>query len=90
MSASNEWSEYHLTPRGWEAGSEKLDFGGVTSAPTPEDRVITIREHEYISSSFGPMEMWSAVVWTSADSARVSDLQSQYGALRDADRYPLK
>ena len=23
MSASNEWTEWHLTPRGWERGSEK-------------------------------------------------------------------
>ena len=26
MSASNEWFEYHFTPRGWESGSSKTDF----------------------------------------------------------------
>jgi hypothetical protein len=26
MAVSNEWTEWHLTPRGWEFGDEKTDF----------------------------------------------------------------
>ena len=26
MALSEEWTERHLTPRGWELGSEKTDF----------------------------------------------------------------
>ena len=39
MAASNEWTEWHLTPRGWEEGSGRLDGVGVTHAEPPTDRV---------------------------------------------------
>jgi len=29
MSASKEWTEWHLTPTGWVRGSEKVDYQGV-------------------------------------------------------------
>ena len=55
MSASNEWSEYHLTPNGWVEGSEKLDFSR-TERPAPADRVLTVRQHDYLSSSFSKLD----------------------------------
>ena len=42
MTASYEWTEYHLTPRGWESGSEKTDFGCRDVSP-PVDRVMSVR-----------------------------------------------
>ncbi len=35
---SDESTEWHLTPRGWESGSERVDVAGVTlshAQPTP-------------------------------------------------------
>lgn len=57
MSASNEWSERHLTPRGWEAGSEKLDMSSNIVAP-PSDRVLTHCSHSHMSSGFSPVNNW--------------------------------
>lgn len=32
---TKEWTEYHLTPRGWEQGSKKLDFGKINHKEPP-------------------------------------------------------
>src|SRR5574343_541972 len=32
MAASSEWTEWHLTPRGWVRGSDQRDFAGVTTS----------------------------------------------------------
>ena len=45
MSASNEYWTWHLTPRGWEEGTEKLD-SGTTERPVPPDTVLTLVYHE--------------------------------------------
>jgi hypothetical protein len=42
MTASREWTEYHLTPAGWMRGSEKTDFDQNEVTP-PADRVLTMR-----------------------------------------------
>lgn len=79
MSASNEWFEYHLTPRGWESGSSKTDFEREEIAP-PADRVLTIRLSEYMSSSFSPLQRSSEEVWRSSDAERVTELVRTFGA----------
>jgi hypothetical protein len=80
MAASNEWWEYHLTPRGWEDGSSKLDSGGGERKDPPPDRVLTIRVSEYMSSTFSPLERGESEEWRSSDSALVASLIEQYGA----------
>ena len=57
MSASNEYSIWHLTPRGWEEGTEKLDFG-TTERPVPPDAVLTLEYHERYSSIYSAPERW--------------------------------
>lgn len=39
MTASYEWTEYHLPPAGWVRGSEKTDFGREEVEP-PVDRLL--------------------------------------------------
>jgi hypothetical protein len=46
MPISDEWTDWHLTPKGWESGSLKVDGQGVTDIAPPDDRVLTVREHE--------------------------------------------
>jgi hypothetical protein len=58
MSSTNEWTDYHLTQRGWEKGTEKLDFVGETQIPVPIDTVLTLRFHEHQSCSFADEERW--------------------------------
>ena len=57
MSASNESWTWHLTPRGWEEGTEKLD-SGTTKRPVPPDTVLTLDYHERYSSIYSAPERW--------------------------------
>jgi hypothetical protein len=79
MAASNEWFEYHLTPRGWELGSNKTDFASEDKDPPP-DRVLTVRLSEYLSSSFSKMDRGHEELWRSPDSERVATLMEQFGS----------
>lgn len=56
MSLSNEWFEYHLTPAGWIAGTEKLD-SGTRNVPVPTDRVLTVQFHDSRSSIYSKPEL---------------------------------
>lgn len=92
MSASNEWFDYHLTPNGWVEGSEKIDFGGVHTKKIPDDRVLTLRFHEYLSSPFSKMETWYDEAWRHSDVTLVKTLIGRYGSKPAcyADNYILR
>lgn len=77
MSASNEWTEWHLTPRGWIAGDTQLD-GPRYDRPTPDDRVMTCEYREFVSSPFSPLEITVTVRWV-GDSARAAALEAKFG-----------
>lgn len=36
-----EWTEWHLTPRGWEKGATRVDGVGNTWAEEPQDRLLS-------------------------------------------------
>jgi hypothetical protein len=78
MSASNEWTEWHLTPAGWQRGTEKEDFRRVDREP-PVDRVLTVIYKEFLSSTFSPMEKSSEIEWRSHDEATIAALTAKYG-----------
>jgi hypothetical protein len=80
VAASNEWWETHLTPRGWEEGSSKVDFGGETDVPVPPDRVKTVRHSEYMSSIYSTMDKKTEVIWTGLSPLRV-ELERKFGAM---------
>lgn len=82
MSASNEWTEYHLTPSGWTTGTQKTDFGR-TDRDDPTDRVQTVRVRDFLSSGFSKVEHTREVVWESADKVSVADLIKQHGEAPD-------
>ena len=46
MALSNEYWTWHLTPRGWEEGTVKLDSYR-TDRPVPPDTVLTLIYHDY-------------------------------------------
>jgi hypothetical protein len=79
MSLSKEWTDWHLTPRGWEAGSQQTDFGKETNIDPPEDRVLTSRFHEEISSRFSKPEKWHEEIWRSPDQNTIDALRSKFG-----------
>jgi len=59
MSASNEWTEWHLTPRGWERGTEKEDFRRI-DRERPTDRVWTTKWIEQQGHAYGNMQAHEA------------------------------
>ncbi len=79
MSLSNEWFEYHLTSSGWIEGTEKIDFAGIQEKDIPNDRVLTLHFHEYLSSRFSKMDKWYTEIWRHPDSSLVNKLIKQFG-----------
>lgn len=79
MAASDEWTEWHLTPVGWVAGSSKIDFQKVKAVETPPDRVMTCKYSEYMSSGFSELKKGTEVVWQSGDRDLVAKLLKQHG-----------
>lgn len=79
MSFSREWTEWHLTPRGWESGSELVDFGNRTEKEPPTDRVVTYRWLEEQTSPYSQMHRRHEIVWSSDDKAAIANLMKQFG-----------
>ena len=79
MSASHEWSLWHLTPRGWEQGDWKIDFGSVRKKKFPPDRVVTCRYHERMSSVFSQIYKYVDEEWRSEDEVAVAGLLEKHG-----------
>lgn len=79
MSASHEWTEWHLTPAGWVRGTEKEDFRTVEREPPP-DRVLSCRYHDYLSSPFSKPDRYVREEWRGGDKALIEQLLKQYGA----------
>jgi hypothetical protein len=78
--ASNEWQEYHLTPRGWVSGSHREDSVGVTNVEAPPDRVLTTRYTEYLGTMFGgKWKRDSEEMWRSPDETSIEELLQKFG-----------
>ena len=78
MAASREWTEYHLTPRGWEAGTTSID-GARTVRPTPVDRFKSCTYKEEQGSVYSSVHKSVITNWTANNSAEVVHLESQFG-----------
>lgn len=83
MSASNEWTDWHLTPRGWVKGSYQVDFSDAKQVDPPADRVLTSRYSEYMSSVYSKMDTRIKTTWTSEDDTEVKRLLDQFGPAPD-------
>lgn len=81
MSASDEWTEWHLTPRGWERGSEKRDFSGVKSSPAPDGSVAVYRYRETLGALgvLSSAQHWAYHVRGDESAPVVVDLMNRYG-----------
>ena len=74
MAMGEEWTEWHLTPRGWERGSERHDGVSPVRRETPADTALTMRYHDYLGAPNALKERWR-----SQDAATVERLLAQYG-----------
>lgn len=83
MSASNEWTEWHLTPNGWVQGSCKLDGVEATTVPRPVDAVMSCTHSDYRSSVFSKPNIKFSVDWQSTDAALIESLLQKFGKCPD-------
>lgn len=78
MGNGEEWFEYHLTPRGWEKGTERWEFQPEYRDP-PADRFLTLRRTEYFGSR-SPAPPGTQREWVHHDIDVVTALESQFGS----------
>ena len=76
MSYSDEWTEWHLTPRGWESGTQKTDFAGIVQKAAPADRVLTYKVQ---SSPWSHAHRGGTVLWRSPDKEAAKALLAKFG-----------
>jgi hypothetical protein len=80
MSASHEWTEWHLTPRGWEPGKSQLDFQSAKGPDAPPaDRVLSVTYDEYMGSIFSAVDKTFNENYRSSNASAVDALLEQYG-----------
>lgn len=76
----NEWTEWHLTPRGWEQGSQKREYGDqIKEVEAPQDRVLTCRYHENVTINSVWMQKHTIKIWKDSDQQLVDKLIEQFG-----------
>ena len=81
MSASNEWTDFHLTKNGWVRGSDKMDFAGVTEVVPPDNVLLTRRYKEYLASVYSSMEFTYSDTICSSDSDLIESTLVEYPPL---------
>ena len=77
MSASREWTVWHLTPAGWIRGAMKTDVSRSTDSSVPENRVMTCRVEEHIG--FSSPHKSAEITWKIDDEDIVKDLIAKFG-----------
>ncbi len=78
MALSNEYYEYHLTPKGWIIGSVKYDHK-FEAVKIPADRVLTCRYCDKIPCMGAKGYKYKSIVFEEKVSKRVRDLIRLYG-----------
>ena len=65
MAVRKEWTEWHLTPRGWEKGATRVHGQGNTWVEEPLDRVLSCVYQELENSDTPQLKKWSEETWRS-------------------------
>jgi hypothetical protein len=79
MAARKEWTEWHLTPRGWERGSTRVQGQGNTWVEEPLDRVLSSVYQELETSASTEVTRSSEETWRSKKTENLDELLKQYG-----------
>lgn len=76
----NEWTEWHLTPRGWEQGGQKRESSTqIKEVETPQDKVLTCRYHENVTINSVWMQKHVSVTWKDSNQQLVEELIDKFG-----------
>ena len=82
MAISRQWTEWHLTPRGWVSGSSRRDGEGNVWRDEPEDRIATFVYQEQIDKAHPEPHVTVQESWRSkavGASAGIDALLTQHG-----------
>jgi hypothetical protein len=69
MSASREWTEWHLTPDGWVAGAFKTD-SDAADVPAPPNTVLSFCYEEYLAAMGESWQQTCQEIFRCPDSAK--------------------
>jgi hypothetical protein len=82
LALSNEYREWHLTPDGWVAGTDKHDFGfrEGKEVESPANRLLTVKCGVKMSSLFSGPEEYRHELWRAKGQDQlIADLLEKYG-----------
>jgi hypothetical protein len=79
MAVRKEWTEWHLTPQGWEKGATRVQGAGNTWVEEPTDRVLSFVYQELESPETNGVKKWAEETWRSKKGDEVLALEKKYG-----------
>ena len=79
MAVRKEWTEWHLTPAGWQRGATRVQGKGNTWVDDPEDRVVSFVYQEVETSTSPEVKRSSEETWRSKTADGVDALLAQHG-----------
>lgn len=74
MAIRKEWTEWHLTPRGWEKGSTRREGRGNDWRDEPADRLLSYQYAELETSS-APTRVTHEETWRTKDPKIVPQIE---------------
>jgi hypothetical protein len=78
MAIRKEWTEWHLTPRGWEQGSTRREGRGNDWRDEPADRLLSYQYCE-IHPSAGERRITTEETWRTKDADALAQLEATLG-----------
>jgi hypothetical protein len=78
MAASEVYTDWHLTPRGWTTGTVKTD-AGTRLRQRPADAVLTLRYRQVVATMLSTARRSCTELRRSADAAHVKALLRRFG-----------
>jgi hypothetical protein len=75
MAIRKEWTEWHLTRRGWEQGSTRREGRGNDWRDEPQDRLLSY-QHSELQTSSGPPQVTTEETWRTKDPATTEQLKA--------------
>jgi hypothetical protein len=80
MAIRKEWTEWHLTPRGWEKGSTRREGRGNDWRDEPADRLLSYQHCELHRSAGAPAIHTPAIkteeTWRTKDPVALTQLEA--------------
>src|SRR5271170_4625820 len=81
MAARKEWTEWHLTPRGWEKGATRVHGQGNTWVEEPLDRLLSRVYQELQGDTSPEVKKWSEETFRSKKTAEVGEALKKFGPI---------